>query len=184
MLSKIGKALQFLAEVLAVLIPFGRARAWWKKTAGIPPSPRMKDPRIRGLIFSVILLGATAVQAATLPAPSAGGQATEPVEIIIIDPPELTWDHPVPALVEEYRMYCRQSPGVTIDPANLQATIPGTDPGRTTEVAEWSINIVVPGDWYCAVSAARPSEQLESGLSNEIWLRIKSFDPTGLRKKE
>ena len=106
-------------------------------------------------------------------------------QIRILKPKTLTWDHPHPELVEEYRMYCSQTPGVTNDPLFLVATIPPpTLPaGQVTEVAEWVFNLTTEGDWYCAVSAARPSESFESPVSNELWFEVIDFTPTNFREE-
>ena len=112
--------------------------------------------------------------------------ATASAQIRILKPKTLTWDHPHPELVEEYRMYCSQTPDVTNDPLFLVATIPPqTLPaGQVTEVATWVFNLTAEGNWYCAVSAARPSESIESDVSNELWMEVLDFTPTNFKEKD
>lgn len=95
---------------------------------------------------------------------------------VIIAPTEVTWDHDDPSIVEEWRMYCQNTPGIDrTDPANLKASIAGG-------VQEWTLSLP-PGIWYCAVTAAIPSQSLESGPSNELGFTMARFEPRDLRFK-
>lgn len=92
---------------------------------------------------------------------------------VVIEPAYLEWDHDAPEIVEEFRMYCNNAPNVEANAANLKASI-----ANTTQ--EWAITLA-KGDWYCVVTAAIPSESIESAPSNEIGFQVAELAPYNLR---
>jgi hypothetical protein len=89
---------------------------------------------------------------------------------VVIGVRYLEWDYYDTDLVEEFKMYCQSTPGVIIGTPTLKASI-------ASPTLEWAITLP-DGIWYCVVTAAVPSQSLESVPSNEIGFEVKSFDPS------
>lgn len=91
----------------------------------------------------------------------------------IIQSVPFQWDDNNPAgITEEFRMYCQEdSPGVVIGAGTLRATI-------AAPTTQW-VNDLTPGDWYCVVTAAKPSLGVESGPSNELAVQVVPFAAPG-----
>lgn len=100
---------------------------------------------------------------------------------VVFEVSRLLWDHddcqdgPPPScnILEEFRVYCNDISGVLPSPDNLVGTI-------ITPEREWLITLS-PGHNYCMVTAAIPSQTLESGPSNELEFTVERFVPQNLR---
>jgi hypothetical protein len=98
---------------------------------------------------------------------------------IVHEVSRLEWDQDDASIVEEWRMYCENTPGVVPDMAGGSNRV-----GAIPQAAGQEWQIVLPiGDWYCVVTAAIPSVSLESAPSNEWFGRVVRLQPQNLRKK-